>query len=98
MWITVENTRNSVEDRLGISQEKVKGFKVINIYPHLFPQLSLFRKSKNLSLTWKENCNYKKVILLTHISTAVITTNFKYKTFSWRVRPLNTQVAKVAAI
>jgi hypothetical protein len=98
MWITVENTRKSVESMLGISQEKVKGFKVINIYPQLFPQHSLLEKSINLSLKWKEICNYKKVILLTHISTAVITTNFKYKTFSWRVRPLNTHVAKVAAI
>jgi hypothetical protein len=98
MWITVENTRKSVDGRLGISQEKVKGFKVINIYAHLFPQLGLLEKTKNFISTWEEICNYKKVILRTHISTAVITTNFKYKTFSWRVLPLNTLVAKVAMI
>ena len=87
VWITVENKRNSGENRLGISQGKVKGLKVLLRYPQLSPQQYLSQKTNNLILMWEEICNYKKVILLTHILTAVITTNFKYKTFSWRVRP-----------
>jgi len=87
VWITVENKRNSGENRLGISQGKVKGLEVLLLYPQLSPQQYFSKKTKKPLSMWEEICNYKKVILLTHILTTVITTNFKYKTFSWRVRP-----------
>ena len=87
MWITVDNKRKTVGLTLGISQLLLKGLNFVHVCPQLSPQRCLSRKTKNLLLIWEEICNYKKVILLTHILTAVITTNFKYKTFSWRVRP-----------
>ena len=85
MWITVENTRKSGDTKLGISQEGLEGFKVSSAFPQSSPQLFTTYFLKNLGLMWEEICNYKKVISLTHISTAVITTNFKYKTFLLRV-------------
>jgi hypothetical protein len=85
MWITVENTRKSGDSQLGISQEGLEGFKVSSTFPQSSPQLFIKRFSKNFRLIWEEICNYKKVISFTHISTAVITTNFKYKTFLLRV-------------
>ena len=98
LWITVENTRNSGDVALGISQGKVKSLKVTLGFPQLSPQLIFSQLSQKTHLIWKKLCNYKKVILLTHISTTVITTNFKYKTFSWRVPPLNLQVAGAKTI
>lgn len=89
MWITVENKRKSGDSYLGISQGLIKGFKVNLTYPQSSPHLLLAVLRVNLLLKWEEICNYKKVIWFTHISTAVITTNFKYKTFSWRVRLVN---------
>ena len=88
LWITVENTRNSGDVYLGISKAKVKSFKVNLGFPHLSPQLFKVEELKKSALVWEVICNYKKVTLLTHLLTAVITTNFKYKTFSWRVPPL----------
>ena len=85
MWITVENKRKSGDSQLGISQEGLEGFKVSSTFPQSSPQLFIKSFSRNLGLIWEEICNYKKVILFTHISTAVITTNFKYKTFLLRV-------------
>ena len=98
LWITVENTRNSGDVYLGISKAKVKSFKVNLGFPHLSPQLFISLLNQKILLIWKKLCNYIKVISLTHISTAVITTNFKYKTFSWRVHPLNLQVAGAKTI
>jgi hypothetical protein len=89
MWITVENKRKSGDSYLGISQGLIKGFKVSSTFPQSSPHLLLTFFKRNLLLKWEEICNYKKVIRFTHISTAVITTNFKYKTFSWRVRLVN---------
>ena len=86
MWITVENKRKSGDSQLGISQEGLEGFRVSSTFPQSSPQLLKKYICKSFALMWEEICNYKKVILFTHISTAVITTNFKYKTFSWRVR------------
>ena len=89
LWITVENKRKSGDSYLGISQGLIKGFKVDLTYPQSSPHLLFTVLRVNLLLKWEEICNYKKVIWFTHISTAVITTNFKYKTFSWRVRLVN---------
>jgi hypothetical protein len=86
MWITVENERVFGDFQLGISQALVKGFQVSGTFPHLSPQLFTNTFTKKAALVWEEICNYKKVIRVTHLLTAVITTNFKYKTFSWRVR------------
>jgi len=77
--------RNSGDTLLGISQEGLEGFKVSSTFPQSSPQLFIKIFSRNLGLMWEEICNYKKVISFTHISTAVITTNFKYKTFLLRV-------------
>lgn len=98
LWITVENTRNSGDVALGISQGEVKSLEVNLGFPHLSPQLFISLLNQKTLLMWKKLCNYKKVISVTHISTAVITTNFKYKTFSWRVHPLNLQVAGAQTI
>ena len=85
MWITVENKRKSGDSELGISQEGLDSFKVSLLFPQSSPHLSITSFFKNSALKWVESCNYKKVILFTHISTAVITTNYKYKTFLLRV-------------
>ena len=89
MWITVENKRKSGDIWLGISQLLIKGFKVNLTFPQSSPHPLIRFLTENLFLKWVEICNYKIVIRVTHISTAVITTNFKYKTFSWRVRLVN---------
>ena len=98
MWITVENKRKSGDSQLGISQGLVKSFVLTLTFPQSSPQVFIKEFIKTFALKREVICNYKKVIMKTHILTAVITTNFKYKTFSWRVRTLNTRVAKVAAI
>ena len=85
MWITVENMRNSGGSLLGISKAPVKGFDLTLLFPQSSPQLLKSYFPKSFVLIWEVICNYKKVILFTHISTAVITTNFKYKTFLLRV-------------
>ena len=85
MWITVENKRKSGDSHLGISQEVLEGFKVVSTFPQSSPQVFIKKVLKILFLMWEEICNYKKVISFTHISTTVITTNFKYKTFLLRV-------------
>ena len=87
VWITVENKRVFGDIELGISKAVVKGFNVIKAYPHLSPQLLKVGFDRKMVLVWEVICNYKKVTSFTHLLTAVITTNFKYKTFSWRVRP-----------
>ena len=87
VWITVENKRVFGDIGLGISKALVKGFKVYGAFPHLSPQLFKVTFGGKSHLVWEVICNYKKVTSLTHLLTAVITTNFKYKTFSWRVRP-----------
>ena len=104
MWITVENKRNSGDFDLGISKVLVQSFNSSRSFPQSSPQLFIEGKRENISLKWEVICNYKKVILATHKFTAVTTTNFEYKTFSWRV-PLmvistikTNQVAGVAAI
>ena len=80
MWITVENKRKSVGLTLGISRVLLQGFQVLKPFPQPSPQgvKGLF---KSFPASVREFlCNYKKVISVTNISTAVITTNFKYKT------------------
>ena len=93
MWITVENKRKSGDIELGISQEGLEGFKVSSAFPQSSPQLFITSFFKNLALKWEESCNYKKVILLTHISTAVITTNYLNKTFLIKVPTMSFQGA-----
>ena len=85
MWITVENKRKSGDIQLGISQDALEGLKVARVFPHNSPHTFTKKISINFGLIWEEICNYKKVIWFTHISTAVITTNYKYKTFLPRV-------------
>ena len=81
----MENKRKSGDFTLGISKVLVQGFRFSRSFPQSSPHLFKAGKRENLSLKWEVICNYKKVILATHKFTAVITTNFKYKTFSWRV-------------
>jgi len=99
MWITVENMRNSGDFDLGISKALVQGFNSSRSFPQSSPQLFIEGKKGNFVLRWEVICNYKKVIINTHKFTTVITTNFKYKTFSWRVLLSKTnRVVGVAAI
>ena len=104
VWITVENKRNSGDFVLGISKVLVQGFRSLPSFPQSSPQLFIARAAVNLFLIREEFCNYKKVIINTHKFTAVITTNFKYKTFLWRVpstfKPLvkSKQLVRIAAI
>ena len=105
MWITVENKRNSGDFDLGISKVLVQSFNSSRSFPQSSPQLFAVLKAcikKNPFLRWEVICNYKKVIIDTHKFTTVITTNFKYKTFSWRVPQSKTnqinQLVGVAAI
>ena len=86
MWITVENERVSGDFALGISKVKVKSSSGFLGFPQLTPQLFTGIKVKNSYLVRKVICNYKEVVLLTHLLTAVITTNFKYKNLSRKLR------------
>lgn len=86
MWITVENKRVSGDFALGISKAKVKSSSDSLGFPQLAPQLFTGIKVNNSYLVRKVICNYKKVILFTHLLTAVITTNFKYKKLSRKLR------------
>jgi hypothetical protein len=79
MWITVENTLIFGDIDLGISKLKVKGFSLNHFFPHLSPQVFITVLSQIQVLVRKVICNYKKVISFTHLLTAVITTNYKYK-------------------
>jgi len=85
MWITVEKTLVSGDSSLGISKPEIKGYLKFSTFPQSPAQAIISINQENKALTWLKSCNYKKVILFTHISTAVITTNFKYKTFLLRV-------------
>ena len=81
MWISVDNERKSVGFKLGISQLSLQGLKMFRSYPQLFPQDVKGPFREFTALVRAFICNYKAVIPVTNISTAVITTNFKYKTF-----------------
>jgi hypothetical protein len=85
MWITVEKERVFGDISLGISKVWVDASLFLSAFPQRSPQL--FKKSLNLIFlsSRKVICNYKNVILFTHLSTAAITTNFKYKFLSYRV-------------
>ena len=85
MWITVEKQRFSGDFSLGISRFVVKGSVLLAAFPHLPPHLFKGLKLSEKVLVRKVICNYKKVISFSHISTAVITTNFKYKFLLSRV-------------
>ena len=105
LWITVENKRKSGDFFLGISKALMQGFSFSRSFPQSSPQLFsvlIACIKENLSLRWEVICNYKMVILATHKFTVAITTNFKYKTFSWRVLESKTnqinQLVGVAAI
>ena len=79
MWITVENTLKFGDIGLGISKLKIKGFAKLRSFPHLSPQV-FTRLKIGFSFSNREViCNYKKVVSFTHLLTAVITTNYKYK-------------------
>jgi hypothetical protein len=93
MWITVENKRISGDYGLGISKLLLKGFVFSSISPQLSPQLFITLLKRNALSKWEEFCNYKKVILLTHILTAVITTNYLNKTFLINVPKMSFQGA-----
>jgi hypothetical protein len=85
MWITVENKRVSGDFLLGISQLLLKGFIFTALFPQLSPQIIISCFHKFSYLIREKICNYKMVILLTHILTAVITTNYLNKTLLSRV-------------
>ena len=85
MWISVENQRISGDFELGISQGEMKGFVKTSLCPQPSPQLFTDLFSQITFLVRKVSCNYRAVIWFSHKLTAVITTNFKYKTFSKRV-------------
>lgn len=85
MWITVEKQRFSGDFFLGISRPVVKSTVVLAAYSHLPPHLFKGLKLNEKVLVRKVICNYKKVISFSHISTTVITTNFKYKFLLLRV-------------
>ena len=77
--------RISGDFSLGISQVGVQASLINTSFPQLPPQLLTNLITPITSLVRKVICNYKKVISLSHISTPVITTNFKYKYFGLRV-------------
>jgi hypothetical protein len=79
MWITVENQRIFGDISLGISQVLLRSSSLSKPFPQRSPQLFTAEKNHSLSAIRKVICNYKSVISFTHLSTAVITTNFKYK-------------------
>lgn len=81
MWITVDNKRKTVGLTLGISQLLLKGLNFVHVCPQLSPQGVREFFKERAALVSAFICNYKRVISVTNISTAVITTNFKYKTF-----------------
>ena len=81
--------RISGDFSLGISQVAVQASLINTSFPQLPPQLLTNQLTLINSLVRKVICNYKKVISISHISTPVITTNFKYKYFGSRV-PFNT--------
>ena len=85
MWITVEKQHVFVDFVLGISRLALQGWMVLKRFPQLAPQRFNGVLFKKVFLFRDKFCNYKKVILLTHLSTVVITTNFKYKNFLYGV-------------
>lgn len=85
MWITVENKRISGDFALGISKVKIKSSVFAFTFPQLTPQVFTAVFNPKFSLVRKVICNYNQVISLTHLLTAVITTNFKYKSISKKV-------------
>ena len=85
VWITMGKERISGDFSLGISQVGVQASLINTSFPQLPPQLLTNQLTSKTSLVRKVICNYKKVISLSHISTSVITTNFKYKYFGLRV-------------
>ena len=87
MWITVENMHVFGDFSLGISKALVKGSHKPLSFPQPSPQVLTSTFFKKVTLVRKEICNYKKVIPLTHLFTPVITTNYKYKTYTLGVRP-----------
>lgn len=85
MWITVEKQRIFGDIALGISKPFLKGSRFSLSFPQRSPQMFINASSLKKLLVRKVICNYKSVILLTHLLTAVITTNFKYKNLSQKV-------------
>jgi len=79
MWITVENQRIFGDISLGISQVLLRSSSLSKPFPQRSPQLFTAEKNHFLPAIRKVICNYKSVISFTHLSTAVITTNFKYR-------------------
>ena len=86
MWITVEKTLVSGDSSLGISKLEIKGYLKFSTFPQSPTQAFKFVNLINLGATWKNLCNYRTVISLTHFFTVVTTTNFKYKSLFQNVR------------
>ena len=89
LWITVEKQRKTGDISLGISQVLVKSFHKSLRFPQSAPQVFISFFIDKVFLVRKVICNYKEVISLTHLSTPVITTNFKYKFSRLKVPSLN---------
>jgi hypothetical protein len=98
MWITVEKTLNSGDITLGISKSLMEGFSARNSYPQLTPQVFTAFINKKVFAVRELICNYKTVISLTHLLTAVITTNFINKSFFPKVPVLKLKSVLGAAI
>jgi hypothetical protein len=97
MWITVENQRVFGDIFLGISKSSLQGSRFFAFFPQRSPQLFTSKKNPISYSYRKVICNYKFVISFTHLSTAVITTNFKYKFLSHKVPLLSQEVFQGAA-
>ena len=86
MWITVEKALVSGDSSLGIFKPEIKGYLKFSTFPQSPTQAFKFVNLINLGATWKNLCNYRTVISLTHFFTVVTTTNFKYKSLFQNVR------------
>lgn len=92
MWITVEKTLIFGDITLGISKSSLEGFSTNGAFPQITPQVFIALIKENVFAVRQLICNYKGVISLTHLSTAVITTNFKNKSFFQKVPVLGAAI------
>lgn len=92
MWITVEKTLVFGDITLGISKSPLEGFSTASPFPQITPQVFTAFIKENVFAVRQLICNYKEVISLTHLSTAVITTNFKNKSFFQKVPVLGAAI------
>jgi len=92
MWITVEKMLIFGDIALGISKSPLESFSTTSVFPQVTPQVFIAFIKENVFTVRQFICNYKKVISLTHLSTTVITTNFKNKSFFQKVPVLGAAI------